>query len=167
MWETSITDNHFYFWVEYYNKKWEVTCETDVNEEIDVYEDHIRYENYCPWVWEDYYDFAYKVEWDKLFVKAINFENLHFGKNYEKTLYKFITNWKYNNDEMLKYFNDHQRLEHNWYDAHWKFEYRDYVKNTLNRHEFKQERNWSDHFSNTAKNWIMKQIKNKNFKKDK
>ena len=46
--DTKITDDHFCFRIEYYDKKRKKTVFTDVNEEIDVYEDYIRYENYCP-----------------------------------------------------------------------------------------------------------------------
>ena len=160
--ETKITDNHFYFWIEYYNKKWEVTLSTDVNEEIDVYKDHIRYENYCPWCWEDYFDFDYKLEWDILFVKTINYESIHFWINREGKLYKLVKDWKIDKKEMRKYFG----LSNSRRSVYRKFKERDKIKEWLNRHEFKEERNGSDHYTKTARDWIIKQIKNKNFKKD-
>ena len=149
--DTKITDDHFCFWIEYYDKKRKKTVFTDVNEEIDVYENYIRYENYCPWCWEDYYDFAYKIEWDKLFVKTINFEHVQFSwKNREAVLYKFIKDWKYNEEEVKR----------------WEFKNGDEIKAWLDRFEFKGQINDVDRYSKTAKDWIMKQIKNKNFKED-
>ena len=163
--ETKITDDHFYFWVEYYNKKWEVTCSTDVNEEIDVYKDEIRYENYCPWCWEHYYDFAYRLEWNKLMLKCINFTSIDFWKNYETIEYPFIKNWVYNEKEMHKYFIYSQNYEDNRYDAHRKFEYRDSIKWLIEWHEWKDPNRRASHFTKKAKDWVIKQIKNKNFKK--
>lgn len=164
--ETKITDDHFYFWVEYYNKKWEVTCSTDVNEEIDVYEDHIRYENYCPWCWEDYYDFEYKLEWEKLMIKCINFDSVEFGKWYKRINHPYIKNWIYNGKEMKKYFKNQMDHEDDRYDAQWKFWYRDYIIWLPEWHERKVAKRRASTFTNKAREWVIKQIKNKNFKKD-
>ena len=136
---------------------------SDVNEEIDVYEDHIRYENFCPWCREDYYDFEYRIEWDKLFVKCINFTKNDYWENYDEIEYKFIENWNYNKDVMIKYFNDNKQFEKDRWDVKWKFEYKNIVIKLLKRFEFKPL--WLFCYTNEAKRWIMKQIINKNFKK--
>lgn len=162
--ETKITDDHFYFWIEYYNKKWEVTCTTDVNEEIDVYKDHIRYENYCPWVREDYYDFAYKLEWDKLMIKCINYNYVHFWERHKATDYPFIKDWIYNEKEMKKYFIWEESREDKRYYAQLKFERRNYVKWLLEWHEWKEPRKRTCHQTKMARDRVIKQIKNKNFK---
>lgn len=150
--DNSVTDEHFYKWI----------GNSDVNEEIDVYKDYINYENYCPWCWEDYSHFSYKIEWDKLYLKHIDFDHITFWNNYEDIEFKFIKNWILNEDEVKRYFKFHQKYEYNRWDAHRKFEYKDYLKKTLDWFEFKPH--WRFRYTNDAKKRIVKQIKNKNFR---
>jgi len=150
---SKTTENHFDEWIR----------NSDVNEEIDVYEDHIRYENFCPWCWEDYYDLEYKIKWEKLFVKCINFTKVDYWKNYDEIEYKFIENWNYKKEIMIKYFNDNKQFEKDRWDAKRKFEYKNIVINLSKRFEFKPL--WLFCFTDNAKKRIMKQIINKNFKK--
>ena len=165
--ETKITDNHFYFRIEYYNKKWEVTYSTDVYEEIDVYKDYISYNNSCPWCWRNYYKFEYKIDWDKLFIRCVEYIHTvdYSSCQISFAWYVFVRDWELNKDVLKDYFNNERKWEKTRCDAHRKFQFRDEIRRSLDRFEFKQDR-IRCRFTNTAKDRIIKQIKNKNFKKD-
>ena len=59
--DKTITDDCYYDWDEWIDEDGYVVS-SDENTEIKIYEDYIRYEDYIPLVFEEYYDFAYKLK---------------------------------------------------------------------------------------------------------
>ena len=159
---------------------------TDVAEEIRVFPDYIQYNTRCWPCWIDYTKYNYKIEWTKLFVKAFESSLVEFWEDYEETApFELIKNWEVDKKVASEY---RKFRVQNWKRIHYelKKEYKDdpmfqtpytlkdekedldhatirisYYKYLTNWHEFKF--NWHSRYSERAKKWIIKKVKNENF----
>ena len=158
----------------------------DVEEEIRVYPDYIKYNTWCWPCRIDYTKYNYKLEWDKLLIKAFDISIIEFWKDYEETEpFNIIKNWELNKTVTQQY--------RKWYIKNWrrihyelKREYKDdlnlqrpytiedekehldnavwrlsYYKSLTKRHEFKFD--WHSRYSWKAKKRIINRIKRKDF----
>ena len=160
---------------------------TDVAEEIRVFDGFIWYNTRCWPCRIDHVKYDYKIEWDKLFVKAFEADLVEFWKDYKETKpFYFLSRWKVIEQEVERYKKwfiknskrIHKELKEEHKDdprfqkryskeekkedlehADWRSRF--YYKYLAEWHEFKY--NWHSRYSNNAKKWILKKINEEDF----
>ena len=75
-----------------------------VVEKVRVYPDYIQYNTRCKDMRIHYLKFAYRVEWDKLFVKAFEFAFIDYDwPEKESDKYYILKDWNLNQEEIDRY----------------------------------------------------------------
>ena len=79
----------------------------DVWISIGVFSNYIQYNTECPWCWIDCWKFYYRVDGEKLYVKAFEFWVIDYWIDYEKKTFFFLQNWEMNTQVVNEYMQWH------------------------------------------------------------
>lgn len=154
---------------------------SDVAEEIRVFPDYIQYNTWCWPARIDYAKYEYKIENDKLYVKAFEYAYVDFYDSYDETdKFYLVKDWTLNTDEFNRYIdwcvNEWQKYvlkekkknpnieyteKDRQDDIEMALEVIDNAKNYSEWHEFKYVED--ERYSRKAKNRILKKVRNKDY----
>jgi hypothetical protein len=131
--------------------------DTDVSETVKVKWDKIYYDTWCwPFIREDFAVYEYKLKWDDLLIKCINYSKLrYYSPEYNSWKLVYIKNWKINEKAIEEVNKRHRSVSKDGEDL---YSIEDFEK-MIKWHKRKYRR--YNRFSPEAKKYILEQIKNK------